>query len=121
MLIRGIFANFKIPIWYRYDHVLGKNELLEIISKIELAGFHVCSVTCDMAKSNQKLAKMLGVSPESPRFENPSRPNSFIYWFYDPSHLIKLVRSHLIDQGFWLDGNVINENLYCCILNLDKP
>ena len=35
MLVRGIFANFKIPIWYRYDSVLEKTEFLGIIDKIE--------------------------------------------------------------------------------------
>ena len=60
MLVRGLFANFQIPIWYRYDHVLGKNEYLGIIKKIEDKGFHVTSTTCDMAKSNQKLATSLG-------------------------------------------------------------
>ena len=108
MLVRGIFANFKIPIWYRYDSVLEKDEFLSIIEKIESQGFHVVAATCDMAKSNQKLSKELGVTIESPRFENPSRPGKWIYWFYDPVHLIKLVRNHLIDQGFYLEGHVIN-------------
>ena len=104
MLVRGLFANFKIPIWYRYDHVLGKKELLDIITKIESHGFHTVSVTCDMARSNQKLGKSLGVTVDNPRFPNPCRPNNFVYWFYDPVHLIKLVRNHLIDQGYYLEG-----------------
>ena len=38
MLLRGLFANFKVPIWYRYDHQLGKKEYLDIIKKIESQG-----------------------------------------------------------------------------------
>ena len=91
MLLRGIFSNFKIPIWYRYDTQLGKKEYLEIVKKIEEQGFHVVSTSCDMAKSNQSLAKSLGVTDEEPYFPNPCRPNSNIYWFYDVCHLIKVI------------------------------
>ena len=104
MLLRGLFANFKLPIWFKFDHQLGKQEYLDIIKKIEEYGFHVVASSCDMAKANQSLAKALGVTPETPYFQNPCRPNSHIYWFYDVCHLIKLVRSHLIDQGYFLNG-----------------
>ena len=104
MLVRGLFNNFKIPIWYKYDHVLGKKEYLDIVEKLESLGFHVVSTSCDMARSNQKLAKSLGVTEETPYFPNPSRPASNIFWFYDICHLMKLVRNHLIDQGFILRG-----------------
>ena len=72
-------------------------------------GFHVIASSCDMARTNQTLAKSLGVTAEEPFFQNPSRPNSHIYWFYDVSHLIKLVRNHLLDQGYFLRGIVIYE------------
>ena len=104
MLVRGLFNNFKIPIWYKYDHVLGKKEYLDIVEKMETLGFHVVSTSCDMARSNQKLATSLGVTEETPYFPNPSRPDSNIFWFYDICHLMKLVRNHLIDQGFILRG-----------------
>ena len=104
MLIRGLFANFKIPIWFRYDSILPKEELLEIITKIESHGFQVISITGDTARSNQKLAKDLSVSVEKPYFQNPCRPNAHIYWFFDACHLIKLVRNHLLDSGFFLQG-----------------
>ena len=104
MLVRGLFNNFKIPIWYKYDHVLGKKEYLDIVEKMETLGFNVVSTSCDMARSNQKLATSLGVTEETPYFPNPSRPDSNIFWFYDICHLMKLVRNHLIDQGFILRG-----------------
>ena len=89
MLLRGLFENYKIPIWYRFDTALTPEELLEIIKKIEAAGFHVVAVTCDMGKSNQKCAKDLGVTLEHPFFENPCRPGSNVHWFYDPCHVLK--------------------------------
>lgn len=41
MLVRGLFENYKIPIWYRFDTALTPEELQEIIKKIEAEGFHV--------------------------------------------------------------------------------
>ena len=49
---------FKVPIWFKFDHQLGKQEYLDIIKKIEEYGFHVSASSCDMAKSNQSLAKV---------------------------------------------------------------
>ena len=102
LLVRGLFNNFQIPIWYKFNTTLEKDEYLDIVKKIEAKGFHVASTTCDMARTNQTLAKSLGVTTDNPRHENPCRPGSFVYWFYDPSHLIKLVRNHLIDGGFYI-------------------
>ena len=87
MLLRGLFKNYKIPIWYKFDHVLSSDELIEIIKKVESAGYHVVAVTADMAKENQKCAKDLGVTQNDPRFENPCRPGSHIHWFCDVCHL----------------------------------
>ena len=53
MLLRGLFKNFKIPIWYKFDSVLKSDEFIEIITKIESAGYHVVAITADMAKENQ--------------------------------------------------------------------
>ena len=50
------------------------------------------------------LARELGVTQETPYFKNPSKPGN-IFWFYDPCHLLKLVRNHLIDSGFRLPAD----------------
>ena len=112
LLVRGLIANFQIPIWYKFDCTLEKTEYLDIVKKIEKKGFHVASTTCDNARSNQTLAKALGVTPENPRHENPCRPGLFVYWFYDPSHLIKLVRNHLIDGGFNIGGDNFESRVF---------
>ena len=65
-----------------------------------------------MGKSNQKCAKDLGVTVEHPYFENPCRPGFYVYWFYDPSHLIKLVRNHLIDGGFNIGGDNFESRVF---------
>ena len=58
-------------------------------------------ITCDNYVDNTKVAKSLGVTEDNPKFPNPSPKyaGEWIYWMYDPVHLLKLIRNHLIDQG----------------------
>ena len=113
MLSRGLFHNFKIPIWYRYyrkDEVFGPDEFKEIVTNIQNQGYHVMAAVCDNHRANQKLARLLGITEENPFFKNPSKPGN-IYWFYDPCHILKLIRSHLIDDGFKLPGLIQSNTL----------
>ena len=68
------------------------------MEKIESLGYHIVSMTCDMHKSNQKLSRDLGVTIENPRFENPFRPGSYVYWIFDPCHLLKVAFTY---DAFW--------------------
>jgi hypothetical protein len=109
-LARGLFQDFKIPIYYRFHRKgqrLGPDELKEIISNLQNEGYHVVAIVCDNAKSNQRLMRELGVSEQNPFFKNPSKPGD-IFWFYDPCHILKLIRSWLIDEGFKLPGLILN-------------
>ena len=63
-----------------------------------------------MGKSNQSLAKKLGVTESRPYFPNYTKPDCDIYWFYDPIHIIKNVRNHLLDAGFFLNPYVEDED-----------
>ena len=88
---------------YRYDTPLTPEELKKIIQDLELAGYHVIAVCCDMARPNVKCAEGLGVTTEQTWFPHPSpeRKGQRVYWFYDPVHLLKLFRNWLLDDGFW--------------------
>ena len=99
--MRSIFGKFTIPLWYGYDTAMTKEILFDIINEVQEWGYHVAGVTCDNATDNTKLAKSLGVTENNPRFPNPSEKfaGEHIYFMYDPVHLIKLLRNHLIDQG----------------------
>ena len=102
MLVRGIFKKFKMPVWFRYDTALKKEELFEIIKQVESFGLHVVSLTSDMGPDNRALATSLGITPYNTSFENPARPNNPIYFFFDVPHLLKLVRNNLLKYGFIL-------------------
>ena len=70
-----------------------------IITKVQSFGYTVHGVTCDNHSENHSLAKKLGCTDDLPRFPNPDKEGEYIFFFFDPVHLIKLVRNHLIDQG----------------------
>ena len=111
MMLRLIFTKMKIPIWFRFDKALGKDELFEIIEKVESAGYHVKSIVCDMGPKNRGLAKALGIkldfeNPENSItwFENPSRKGSKIFFLYDVPHLLKLARNNIQRYGVQLQS-----------------
>ena len=99
--MRSVFSKYTMPLWYGYDQPMTPEVLTEILDKIQGMGYHVSGITCDNYSDNRTLAKQLGVTEELPRFQNPSpgKENDFIYFLYDPVHLMKLMRNHLLDQG----------------------
>ena len=106
MMLKLMFKQLKIPIWYRFDTTLDKEELFKIITKVEDAGYHVKTVTCDQGPKNRGLATKLGIkidfeNPENSVtwFENPARPGSHIYWLYDVPHLLKSLRNNIQQYG----------------------
>ena len=109
MMCRGIFSNFKIPIYFVFDTAINKENLEVAIKAVETAGFHVVAVCCDMGTNNTAVKHELKVTVEEPWFKHPcveERPNSFIYFLHDMPHLLKLLRNHLLSQGFVLKSGV---------------
>ena len=100
MIMRGVFKKYKMPIWYRMDTALKKDELFQIIHRLEGLGYHVVSVTSDMGPDNRGLAKELGITPHHSWFPNPARPKANIYYFFDVPHILKLIRNNLLEYGF---------------------
>lgn len=99
--------------FFRYDFNMTVEELNSIICRIENCGYHVISITTDMFSANVSLAKQMGVSEEQPWFKNPIRPDSKIYWIFDQVHLLKLIRTHLVNSGFKLaSGTLINRAMF---------
>ena len=104
MMVRGLYGNFKVPIWAGYDKKMTKEILETAIKALSEVGFHVIAIVCDMGTKNDKVKKELDVTIEKPWFQNPcaDRPNSKVYWYHCMPHLIKLMRNHFVDQGFVL-------------------
>ena len=108
MVMRCLFKNLKMPIWFKYgipeksgSSQLKKEELLDIIKKLESIDFHVVAVACDSGPSNVGLSNKFNISPDMSWFQNPAR-DAKLYWFFDVPHLLKLIRNNLQTYSFLL-------------------
>jgi len=109
-VLRGLFGNWKQPLFFDYDCKMTKEKLFDIIQFAEKAGFPIVSIVSDLGGGNRGLHKELGISLEQTWFINPVN-NEKIYVFADVPHLIKLIRNHFLDQGFILNGIEINKDI----------
>ncbi len=105
VMIRGLFKPFKQPIFFAFDTPLTKELLWEILGKLDGIGFSVESVTSDMGPKNMSLWRDLNIHPGNTNFLFNGRQLNVLA---DVPHLLKLLRNHLLDQGFILkSGEVI--------------
>lgn len=104
VMLRGLCANWKQPVFYNFDCPMTPEILLDIILKVEEAGIQIVAITCDGGATNQGLLKSLGVSTDRTHFLNPFDSSRKVYAFYDVPHLLKLIRNHIIDEGIFIDG-----------------
>ena len=71
MMVRGMFGNYKVPIWAGFDTDITKEDILTAIKALHEAGFRVISVVCDMGAKNTNAGSArdnLGVTIEEPWF-----------------------------------------------------
>merc|ERR1711894_697655 len=70
---------------------------------------------------NEGLGNKLGITPEKTWYEIPDFPGEKIFFFYDVPHLLKLMRNHLLSEGFVLPSgtpigkfmlDVVKERVY---------
>ena len=104
VMIRGLFKNFKQPVYYEFDKTMTKDILFDLIHRLEDIGLSVESVTSDMGAKNMSLWKELGIRPGNSSFEYNGRQ---IELFADVPHLLKLLRNHFLDQGFILKSGAL--------------
>jgi hypothetical protein len=117
-MIRGICQNWKQPIFYDFDSQMKADLLFQIIISIESHGIQVWTIVFDLG--NVGLLNELGVNPEKPFFLNPFDPTRPIFVNPDAPHMLKLLRNHLLDQGFQLDGFTITRRDLEGILAFDN-
>ncbi len=109
MLVRGLFQHWKVPCWFSYSTTMDVNVYLEVIRTIEGHGLHVVTSSCDQGGANQGLASTLGIDIGRTTFANPARPESRIHWIFDVPHILKNLRSALLDKGFIMGDEVKTE------------
>jgi hypothetical protein len=109
VMARGLFAQWKQPLYIAFDQKITKEILLTIVNKLHRISYNVVACVSDCGASNMGLWKELGINADNTSFEHPITKNN-IYMFADAPHLLKLIRNWLLDVGFVLeDGSVINK------------
>lgn len=101
-MARGLLAAWKQPIYYDFDSAMSKETYLTLVKKLYSAGFIVIATTSDLGSTNQGLLTKMGINVFKTFISHPSDGNLVIFFFPDVPHLIKLIRNHLLDQGFLL-------------------
>jgi len=102
--IRGLFSEWKNPIFYEYDCPITDQLMDKILRALHSANFPVVLIDCDHGTSNDKFYKKSGVTLEKPYFLHPVTKEP-VFCIHDCPHTCKLCKNHLIDKGLRLNPN----------------
>jgi hypothetical protein len=107
IVARGLFANWKQPVYIGFDTKMTKKLLDEVVISLHTIKYNVVACVSGCGGGNQGLWTELGVSVTDTSYNHPVTQED-IYFFPDAPHLLKLIRNWLIDNGFtWRDGKII--------------
>nr|CAI5828466.1 unnamed protein product [Callosobruchus analis] len=121
IMARGLISHWKQPVYYQFDQTMTKDILQNVISELYDANFIVIGITSDMGAGNVGLWSKLDVGHNKNCFFRHLCDESLkVFVFADVSHLIKLVRNHLIDQGFTIQDHIINVDYFSALLNISS-
>lgn len=131
IMARGLFKNWKQPVFYEFDQAMTRDILLAVIEELYNINYIVVAVTCDMAPTNMKVFNDLKIGintcnqPEKEHaykecfITHPVDNSLKIFFFADVPHLLKLARNNLLDSGFQIKGDIINKTCLEELLTLN--
>lgn len=111
-MLVAINGHWKVPVAYFFIKSLNSQERASLLQKclelIHYSGIIVRSLTFDGASVNINMCISLGANFEigknvKPYFIDPATQNK-IYCFFDPCHMLKLVRNTLRDKSILIFG-----------------
>jgi len=68
IMVRGLFSNWKQPIYYKFDQPMTKDILIEAVNRLYDAGYEIVAITCDIA--NKGVWGELNITPQKIIFFN---------------------------------------------------
>ena len=120
-MLRGITHPWKDAVYYDFDKAMTVPILFSLIKEVEKRGILVCNLGNDLGPKNQGLLKELKVTPDKPYFQHPFDENRKIYVLLDVPHLLKLLRNHVLDNGFTLEsGTTIDKTDFLKLFENNK-
>lgn len=104
-MVRGLCADWKQPVFFNFDTPMKEDVSMPIIIDLENVGVEIWAMVCDAGSTNQALINRLQVSKDNTWFQNPADETRQIFAFFDPPHMLKLLRNHILDDGIAVDGD----------------
>ena len=102
---RGLFSNWKQPVFVDFDRQITTEILNEIITLFHGIGFFVVANVHDCGGGNVSLWKEIEIDYANERTSMPHPvTQENIYFFPDVPHLLKLMRNWILDHGFYYKG-----------------
>lgn len=109
VLVRGLVAKWKQPVFIDFDKKMTDEILTNIIGELYNVGYTVVACVCDCGGGNMGLWKKLNINIDNTAFSHPNTGDP-IFMFADAPYLLKLIRNWLIDAGFIMgDGNIVTK------------
>lgn len=108
-MVRGIYKNWKFPLYYFFtgSGVKG-DDLIKIVKNCveQILNFNLLPtcIICDQGTQNQRMFKLLGGTEEDP---STIINDKKLFLMYDMPHLIKSLRNNLLNGDFEISKNKI--------------
>lgn len=106
VMARGLFDQWKQPLYMGFDKKMTKDILENIICELHKINYAVVACVSDCGSGNQGLWKGMAINVDKTFCEHPITKKP-IYFFADVPHLLKLLRNWFIDTGFVLADDII--------------
>ena len=113
-MARGLFHNWRQPIYYKHDQPLTTENLEDIICKLWDIGYIVVAVVTDLGGGNPQAFKTYNIGIDENEqcfFKHPKNADHKILVFSDAPHDLKLFRNHFIDTGFIIEEDGIEKHI----------
>lgn len=111
--MQSLIGKWKQPVYNIYDQPVTEYILRLVIIKLYNCGSTVVGIVSDMGIGNIGLWSKINIGHDrSSFFIHASNGTLKILIFADVRHLIKLLRNHLHDNGFWMKDTLINKTCF---------
>lgn len=108
---RGLFDQWKQPVFIGFDTNITKELLDSIIVELEAINYSVVACGSDCGGAKVGVWKALNIDINKTSYPHPVTAHN-IYFFADVPHVLTVIRNWLLDKGFCLpDGQAITAAL----------
>ncbi|XP_023232214.1 uncharacterized protein LOC111632058 [Centruroides sculpturatus] len=119
-LLRGLSSSYAIPVGYFFTYCLKGAELLrmmlDVLSEVGSLGFSVIHIVADNHQTNTAMFKALGNGELLHKIPHPCNTIRPLFLSFDPNHIIKNLRSILLERKMTDGYECIDGGYYMKIL-----